>query len=461
MRFQNFRKKILATVAISALSAFSLPLSAQAAPSDILFILDGSGSMWGQIDARAKIETAKTTMASLLDSTPADARIGLMTYGTNSKKSCTDVTVLNPVGADRGAIKLSIAGLTPLGKTPIDLALAMGVKTLADTEPVDTQKSVVLISDGIETCDGDPCSVAGLAQSAGVAMKVHVVGFDVDQDARAQLECIAKAGGGQYFNASDTNGFQRAMQAVVQVAQAEAPKTEPAPAPSPTPTPTPTPVVEPFFVDEFDGEDLGEHWVMTTPNEDNYIVEDGSLLMVASKKQGFHTKDPQNLLKFGPKMPKGDWDIKANVRFDAQTGRDSLWFGLFKDTDNYMGIQYYYKAGDTCSLLQARLHKVAKGEKAKFDATVAGSNACGWGKDGVKEAVAAQADQGVVLTLSKRGRKYFASASLVGSDTVYTTEPMTSLRLPGQPALTIGKFDSADGEVVNLFDRFEIIEIKK
>jgi len=74
--------------------------------------------------------------------------------------------------------------------------------------------------------------------------------------------------------------------------------------------------------------------------------------------------------------------------------------------------------------------------------------------------VAAQAEQGVVLTLSKRGRKYFASASLVGSDAVHTTEPMTSLRLPGQPALVIGKFDNADGEVVNLFDRFEIIEVK-
>lgn len=456
MRFRNFRTQILATTAVAFVSAFSLPLTAQAAASDILFILDGSGSMWGQIDATAKIETAKNTMAGLLDSTPADARIGLMTYGTTSKKSCTDVIVLNPVGADRNAIKQSVAALKPLGKTPIDLALTMGVKTLADTEPADTQKSVVLISDGIETCDGDPCSVAGLAQSSGVAMKVHVVGFDVDQDARAQLECIAKAGGGQYFNASDTNGFQQAMQAVVQVAQAAAtPKAEPEPAPAPAP------VAESILVDEFDGEDLQEHWTMANPNADNYIVEDGSLLMIASRKQGFHTKAPQNLLKFGPKMPKGDWDIKVTARFDAQTGRDSLWFGLFKDTDNYMGIHYYHKSGDPCSLLQARLHKVAKGEKAKFDATVAGSSACGWGTDGVKEAVAGQADQGVVLTLSKRGRKYFANATLVGSDISVTTEPMTSLGLPGQPALTIGKFDSADGEVVNLLDRFEIIEIKK
>lgn len=452
MRFQNVRKRVLASVAVSAFSAFSLPLSAQAAPSDILFILDGSGSMWGQIDAKAKIETAKTTMTNLLDSTPADARIGLMTYGTTSKKSCTDVTVLNPVGADRGSIKRSVAGLTPLGKTPIDLALAMGVKTLADTEPVDTQKSVVLISDGIETCDGDPCSVAGLAKSAGVAMKVHVVGFDVDQDARAQLECIADAGGGRYFNASDTNGFQQAMLAVVQVAQAEPAKTEPEPAPAP--------VATSFFVDDFDGEDLGEHWTMTTPNEDNFIVEDGSLLMVTSKKQGFNSKDPQNLLKFGPKMPKGDWDMKATINFDAQTGRDSVWFGLFKDAQNFMAIQHYYKTGNPCSILQTRLHKFSKGERTKFDATVAGSSACGWGKDGVKEAVVAQAEEGIVLTLSKRGRKYFASASLVGSDAVYTTEPMTSLRLPGQPALVIGKFDGADGEVVNLFDRFEIIEVK-
>ena len=97
---------------------------------------------------------------------------------------------------------------------------------------------------------------------------------------------------------------------------------------------------------------------------------------------------------------------------------------------------------------------------AKFNATIAGSSACGWSKDGVKEAFAARADQGVILTVSKRSRKYFTSASLAGSDEVYTTEAMTSLRLPGQPALTIGGFDNADCEVVNLLDRFEIIEIK-
>ena len=81
---------------------------------------------------------------------------------------------------------------------------------------------------------------------------------------------------------------------------------------------------------------------MTTPNEDIYIVEDGSLLMVASRKHGIHAKDPQNLLKFGPKIPKRDWDIKATVKCDARTGLGSLWFGMFKDTDDYMGIHCNY-----------------------------------------------------------------------------------------------------------------------
>ncbi|MCG8493561.1 MAG: VWA domain-containing protein, partial [Sneathiellales bacterium] len=86
---------------------------AAAATNDILFIVDGSGSMWGQIDGVAKIQTAKDTMTNLLDDVPSDSRIGLMTYGTNDKKSCDDVTLVNQFSTDRGAVKTALATLKP------------------------------------------------------------------------------------------------------------------------------------------------------------------------------------------------------------------------------------------------------------------------------------------------------------------------------------------------------------
>ena len=64
--------------------------NASAAPSDILFVLDGSGSMWGQIEGVAKIDTAKKTLTRLMNDVPAEARLGFMTYGTvaASRNAC-------------------------------------------------------------------------------------------------------------------------------------------------------------------------------------------------------------------------------------------------------------------------------------------------------------------------------------------------------------------------------------
>ena len=132
---------------LATLSAGLIATSSLAAPTDILFILDGSGSMWGQIDGEAKISTAKSTLTQLMDDVPTQARVGLMTYGTTSKESCTDVQVLNALGTDRTAIKASISGITPLGKTPIQTALMQGITMLSGAEPPASKRSNILLRD--------------------------------------------------------------------------------------------------------------------------------------------------------------------------------------------------------------------------------------------------------------------------------------------------------------------------
>ena len=430
--------------------ALAMPAQANA-PSDILFILDGSGSMWGQVGGVAKIQTAKETLGKLLDTVPADARLGLITYGDRDEKSCTDVSYVNPLGSDRRAIRATIEQLRPLGKTPIDLSLDLGLRTLAETEPNDIKKSLVLVSDGIETCNGDPCGTASLASVNGIDLKIHVVGFDVDAAARAQLECIAEKGGGRYFNASDAKGFEQAMASVVEVARA-----------APEPEPEPTAI---FFEDEFDGEALSPAWEVLNPDADGYIVEDGSLLMATAKVQDFGSGEPVNLVTFNRDLPKGDWDMTMRVNFEGQTGRDSLWFGLYTDPQNYLAIHYLNSVG-YCSETVLRLAKVAKGEAAKFDARTSGSTTCGFGAGDTEAVIASQAKDGLLLTLSKRGRNYRATATLKGivGDTgtarTVSTESLTSLRLPGAPAFMLGKWENADGEVLSFIDRIEIREVK-
>lgn len=213
--------------AFAAAAIAALAGNAAAAPSDILFVLDGSGSMWGQIDGVAKIDTAKKTITRLMNDVPAQARLGFTTYGTTSKRNCEDASVLNGIGSARSAIKASIAGLQSLGKTPLQASLARNV------------------------------------QSSGLTMKVHVVGCDVDAEARAQLECIAEQGYGRYFNASNTAGFATAMRDVVQAAS----------------EPESEPMSQRLFFDDFEGEALEEgDWVVDNrdPNFKIHLIGDSS-----------------------------------------------------------------------------------------------------------------------------------------------------------------------------------------
>jgi hypothetical protein len=442
------RNALLASVGFASPIALCTAAHA-AAPSEMLFILDGSGSMWGQVDGVTKIDTAKTTLGSLLDNVPAGARLGLITYGNRDEKSCQDITYANPIGSDPAAIKATVEQLTPLGKTPIDEAINLAFKKL-DENPTDIKRSIVLVSDGIETCNGNPCDTASLAKYHGVDLKIHVVGFDVDAEARKQLECIADAAGGQYFNAADTKGFQQAMASVVQVTQAE-----PEPAPAPT---------APFFQDDFDGEALSDAWTVLNEDPDGYIVEDGSLLMASSQVQGFGSGEPTNLVTFNGDMPKGDWDMTMHVKFDGQTGRDSIWFGLYTDPQNYLGIQYTYRH-PYCPETVLQLVKMAKGVEAHFGARTSGM--CHTGSTGDTEAVvASQAEDGMILTLSKRGRAYHATATLsgivgdAGSARSVSTDALTSLRLPGKPAFMLGKWENANGEILSYIDKIVITPVE-
>ena len=418
--------------------------------------LTDQGQCGDKSKASPRLKLRKNTLTKLLGSVPTDARLGLMTYGTNDKSSCKDVSYTNPIGSKRADIAKSIAELTPLGKTPIDLSLSKGIAQLSNIEPTDVQKSVVLISDGIETCDGDPCNTALQAKADGISMKVHVVGFDVDKEARNQLECIAENGGGQYFDAADPAGFEQALDTVVKVAQA---KVEPVVAPEPT--------ITSYFKDEFNGEALSEDWTMTNEDEEAYIVEEGELLLVSAKTQGLYSGEPTNLLQLNRKMPKGDWDMNIKLKMDAQTGRDQFYLGLYKDPQNYLASRIYFRNGSPCAKIVLQLDRYSKGERAFTEKNIAGSKACGWGRDGsMQPFLDSMANDGMTLTLSKRGRSYTASATLsgivgdTGTPRSMTTDELTSLRLPGQPAMMIGKFENRSGEVLSFIDEIEIVQAK-
>lgn len=181
---------MLALIAASA----SIPVSAQS--GRVVFILDGSNSMWGRIDGTEKIVVARSVLSDVLSDLPDDMQIGVAAYGHRREGACDDIETILPVGAhSQSEVEDAIRSVQPRGMTPITAALEHVAGELEDM-PGRTQ--IVLVSDGKETCDRDPCAMVSTLREKGIDLTVHVVGFDVTGEESEQLQCIAEAGGGRY-----------------------------------------------------------------------------------------------------------------------------------------------------------------------------------------------------------------------------------------------------------------------
>lgn len=228
-------------------AALLLPAAAVGSGEPVLYyILDGSGSMWGRAGGRIKIEIAKEVITRLLREMPPGVQCGLMAYGHRRTGDCGDIEELIAAGAaDKEAAQTAVRRILPKGMTPIADSI---VQAAARARRGGSPATIVLVSDGIETCGGDPCAVARKLKEEGVDFVMHVVGFGVRGPEAEQLACIAAAGGGRYFAASSAAELLDALSAVKEsVAESKpltAPSLEPSAAPSAPPTPPPPAIVQ-------------------------------------------------------------------------------------------------------------------------------------------------------------------------------------------------------------------------
>ncbi len=183
--------------------------------SEIILILDASGSMWGQIEGENKISIAKKVLKNLVDELPENSEVGLIAYGHRDKGDCKDIeTIVPPAPLDKALINKKIEGLNPKGKTPITDSVLTAFDLVRTNENATT---VILVSDGIETCGGDPCKAVKEAKDAGINFVMHVVGFDVGEVDVSQLECAAQAGGGLYMSAQNASELSEALKTAVEI----------------------------------------------------------------------------------------------------------------------------------------------------------------------------------------------------------------------------------------------------
>ena len=217
---------MLRSCIITVLGLIATTVSADDYYPEVMFILDSSGSMAEQIDGKAKIAVAKEVMHQVVPHLDENVRVGLTAYGHRRPGDCSDIEVLIPAGGnDRVKLLSLVDQLQPRGRTPISTAI---LTVCGSLKMKDAETTILLVSDGIETCGGDPCQVVAELKKTGIRFVLHVVGFDVNAAAAAQLQCAAGAGGGQYFAANNSAELLKALKAVSKEVQEKVQQAAPA-----------------------------------------------------------------------------------------------------------------------------------------------------------------------------------------------------------------------------------------
>lgn len=189
--------------------------------TDIEFIVDLSGSMRKASGGETQIETARKALIKTLSGIPADTFIALRVYGhrveqTNKAESCKDTELTVPFGkGNKEQLKSKIEALKPKGYTPIALSLEKSKGDFSVEREAD--KVIILLSDGEETCGGDPVAVLKKLKEEGFKVVVHTVGFNVDEKTRKQLQDISSFTGGKYFDAKGADQLTKSLEEATQV----------------------------------------------------------------------------------------------------------------------------------------------------------------------------------------------------------------------------------------------------
>ncbi len=195
----------------------------QKLPVAVEIILDVSGSMAGRLQGVRKMTSARQALSEALAGLESDAFIvGFRAYGFDAsvpktpEASCPNTVLLNPVAPNQlASIRAQVAGLVPYGYTPLAASLQLAGEDLLAVPSA--KQMIILLTDGEESCGGDPEAVAAALREKGIDLEVHIVGFDLAVDEAAVMKDVAAAGGGAYYDARDAAQLQEALTEVITV----------------------------------------------------------------------------------------------------------------------------------------------------------------------------------------------------------------------------------------------------
>jgi hypothetical protein len=167
-------------------------------PTRVIVMIDGSGSMAGRMRGRTKLELAREAALGFVDGLPASVQTSLLVFGqqgnngqTGKTKSCSAIDVLAPMSADRGQMRTALGLVRAVGWTPLAAGLDRAEALLA-ASATPGEQVIYVVSDGQETCGGDPVAVARRINSGRTRAIVNVIGFNLPSGEAAKLTAVAR-----------------------------------------------------------------------------------------------------------------------------------------------------------------------------------------------------------------------------------------------------------------------------
>ncbi|WP_084783108.1 vWA domain-containing protein [Bacillus dakarensis] len=194
---------------------------------NVEILLDGSGSMANIINGRSMMDIAKESIKEFAASLPEGTNIALRVYGhkgtgsdADKKLSCSSnelIYEMNSYNAD--ALGQALNGIKPAGWTPLAKAIEEAKNDLSSYNGESNTNIIYLVSDGIETCDGDPVAQAKSLANSDIQPIVNVIGFDLNAEGQKQLKEVAEAAKGIYSNARNQEELKRELERAREIAQ--------------------------------------------------------------------------------------------------------------------------------------------------------------------------------------------------------------------------------------------------
>ncbi|MFZ4614318.1 MAG: vWA domain-containing protein, partial [Bacteroidia bacterium] len=180
----------------------------------VLFVFDCSLSMSKKWENSTNMDISKKILQNTVDSLSRleDVQVGLRLYGhqhtVSPNRDCKDTKLEVPFyKGNTAALKQKIKEAQPRGTTPIAYTLEQCGNDFPDNN---SRNIIILITDGVEECNGDPCAISAALQSKGVILRPFVIGVGLDENFRKTFECV-----GKYFDAANEKSFKNAMNVII------------------------------------------------------------------------------------------------------------------------------------------------------------------------------------------------------------------------------------------------------